>query len=370
MHTSGKVDLMSCIKQILFPAALDSIFGAAFLQHHGSQPLQKAFFAFEEGFELAASPVPHFLQPSFCQGRRALLEAFRISWAEGHFEGTVVGRLLESAPELHSIAPNVLLALLWASLANTVPATYWALAFLLLPDNAHHKQHILSSTQPGGSHSTSHPSPAQQQEVDDASRSRLVGVACDRTSLLAACVAEAVRLRAPGIAVRMAACNLAVPAGHHTTVHVHKGDMLAVSPYESHHDERFFQPHPAGYDPLRGGLQCPGAGLHEVPGVGGIAGLVFGGGRYRCPGRFFAEMEMALTVGFLLTHWDMQLVSCQGKAWQAASTNSPGSSGLQSGEAAAPQKKPSGDPHGLLPLPETRRQVGIRWPQSVCAVLY
>lgn len=61
-----------------------------------------------------------------------------------------------------------------------------------------------------------------------------------------------------------------------------QGDMLAVSPYESHHDDRFFQPRPAEYDPLRWGLQCPGAGLHEVPGVGGIAGLVFGGGRYRC----------------------------------------------------------------------------------------
>ena len=74
-----QADLMSCIKQILFPAALKSIFGAAFLDSHGSEHLQKAFFAFEEGFELAASPVPHFLQPSFCRGRRALLEAFR--WA-------------------------------------------------------------------------------------------------------------------------------------------------------------------------------------------------------------------------------------------------------------------------------------------------
>ncbi|KAL3148124.1 hypothetical protein ABBQ38_014405 [Trebouxia sp. C0009 RCD-2024] len=165
-----EVDLMCCIKQILFPAALESIFGAAFLQHHGSRPLQIAFFAFEEGFELAASPVPHFLQPSFCQGRRALLEAFRISWAEGHFEGTVVGHLLEGAPELHCIAPNVLLALLWASLANTIPATFWSLAFLLLPDNAHHKQHILSSIQSGGSHSTSHSSSAQQQELNDAGR--------------------------------------------------------------------------------------------------------------------------------------------------------------------------------------------------------
>ena len=57
--------------------------------------------------------------------------------------------------------------------------------------------------------------------------------------------------------------------------------MLAVSPYESHHDPRFFQPHPARYDPTRGALQCPGSSLHEVPGISGIAGLVFGGGRYR-----------------------------------------------------------------------------------------
>ena len=60
-----------------------------------------------------------------------------------------------------------------------------------------------------------------------------------------------------------------------------QGDMLAVSPYESHHDPRFFHPHPARYDPTRGGLQCPGSSLHEVPGISGIAGLVFGGGRYR-----------------------------------------------------------------------------------------
>ena len=40
----------------------------------------------------------------------------RISWAAGQFEGTVVGHLLHSNPELHPIAPHVLLALMWASL--------------------------------------------------------------------------------------------------------------------------------------------------------------------------------------------------------------------------------------------------------------
>ena len=47
-------------------------------------------------------------------------------------------------------------------------------------------------------------------------------MACDRQSLLAGCVSEAVRLRAPGIAVRMATCDLAMPLGGHRTVNVKK----------------------------------------------------------------------------------------------------------------------------------------------------
>ncbi len=42
----------------------------------------------------------------------------RVSWAAGHFGDTVVGQLLQEVPELHGIAPHVLLALLWASLVS------------------------------------------------------------------------------------------------------------------------------------------------------------------------------------------------------------------------------------------------------------
>lgn len=62
----------------------------------------------------------------------------------------------------------------------------------------------------------------------NAGRSRLVKVACDRTSLLAACVAEAVRLRAPGVAVRMAACDMAMPAGQDITVNVNEAHCLSL----------------------------------------------------------------------------------------------------------------------------------------------
>ncbi len=83
------------------------------------------------------------------------------------------------------------------------------------------------------------------------------------------------------IYIYLCVVNVCVMYGLCKCVCMQQGDMLAVSPYESHHDPRFFQPHPARYDPTRAALQCPGSSLHEVPGISGIAGLVFGGGRYR-----------------------------------------------------------------------------------------
>ncbi len=57
-----------------------------------------------------------------------------------------------------------------------------------------------------------------------------------------------------------------------------QGEVLAVSPYESHLDERLFGPHAAAYDLDRPALRL---GDGAVPGVGGLSGLVFGGGKYR-----------------------------------------------------------------------------------------
>ena len=39
------------------------------------------------------------------------------------------------------------------------------------------------------------------------------------------------------------------------------------------------------------------------------AGIAFGGGVYRCPGRFFAEMEVALLCSLLVAHRDITFVT-------------------------------------------------------------
>ena len=68
---------MGVVKRLMFAAALDTLFGPHFGQLHGAAALQRAFHNFDDGFELAASPVPHALQLRFTRARRALLEAFR-----------------------------------------------------------------------------------------------------------------------------------------------------------------------------------------------------------------------------------------------------------------------------------------------------
>lgn len=53
------------------------------------------------------------------------------------------------------------------------------------------------------------------------------------------------------------------------------------------------------------------------------AGLAFGAGPYRCPGRFFAEMEVALLLQLILHSYDLQLAAVD-TSHLTSSTASPG----------------------------------------------
>lgn len=47
-------------------------------------------------------------------------------------------------PALH---PNLLLAIMWASQANSMPALFWSVAFLLLDENQRHKERLLTDVE-------------------------------------------------------------------------------------------------------------------------------------------------------------------------------------------------------------------------------
>ena len=56
-----------------------------------------------------------------------------------------------------------------------------------------------------------------------------------------------------------------------------QGQLLAVSPYESHRDTRLYGNDAAEFQPDRASVSSIGT----IPGVNGVAGMAFGGGRFR-----------------------------------------------------------------------------------------
>eukprot|EP00879_Flechtneria_rotunda_P018291 GHRR01019188.1.p1 GENE.GHRR01019188.1~~GHRR01019188.1.p1 ORF type:complete len:508 (+),score=214.12 GHRR01019188.1:966-2489(+) len=344
----GKVELWESCQQLVFDCAAQVLFGTRFFQRHGLTDVRQSFLVFEEQFEVAASPVPHLLLPKFRKAKHQLLSMFKASLAAGDFKGTMVGQLLAGCGLPPGTWPNLLLAVMWASQANSMPALFWSLAFLLLPDQAAARNRILADLQDILQQHKSQQQPQQaasgqqaelglqqqqqQQQpssVDAATTAAMIQLAQDKRSYVSKCVAEAIRLRTHSIAVRFVAADSLIlnvqttsNLGHGSSttsssssssskqpppqqrqqkqrqkcLHVPKRSTLAICPFESHHDAGLYPDDAWRFNPDRPGVQ----GLEPGTVVPGTAGMGFGGGFWRCPGRFFAEMELALLVQLVL----------------------------------------------------------------------
>jgi hypothetical protein len=153
--------------------------------------------------------------------------------------------------------------------------------------------------------------------------------------------------------------------------------VVAISPYQSHLDPRLYPQAPASYNPARAGIQLEGGGASQhsaaIPGVGGVPGLSFGGGTYRCPGRFFAEAELALVTSLLLLLFDWQLLPHEAAAASGSGGGSSRGADIKPSSSSSQQAVPvpaPGDPAGLLPPPDLLKLVGIKVPAGPCWVQY
>eukprot|EP00899_Mesostigma_viride_P012988 jgi/Mesvir1/21690/Mv04110-RA.1 len=357
------VDLVEMVATTMFHASLETLFGARFCKRHGHDAIYREFLTFEGYFELAASPCPHLFLPRFRKARSWLLSAFAASLAAGDFEGTPVeASVLRGVSLPPAVQPCVLLATIWASHANTLPSCFWAVGFLAAPPFTTIRDQVMQGISSGTS--VTAPGMVPPGASTSALADGCLRAALDRKHLLRRCVAEVLRLRAAGVDVRMAASDVAM--GEFT---IPKGHVIAVSPYLSHHDPRVYR-NPCTFDPdrwlvpsregnearcdtevsvidsssldgVQTGSSCvAGAGFRGTQAresqkeaatatcpavapatvVAGSAGnpptsLTFGGGAYRCPGRYFAEMEVGLYAALFLQTFEVSLVppgGCQG----------------------------------------------------------
>jgi cytochrome P450 len=398
--SSSSFDLWPRARTLVFRAAGGALFGEPFFARHGADRLLSLFLDFEGAFERAASPVPHLLLPRFVKARSALLAALAESLEAGDLQGTVAGDLASRSGVRIGLQPNLLLSVMWASQANSMPAFFWALALLLCPENAAWLERVRESARV-----------EEQGEGEGEAASEeaaAIDAALDPSGPAQRVANEAIRARAHSIAIRLVpprGGGFDVPvdeeqeleekgrAGHKrggtppalpspSLRRAPPGCVLAVCPFETHSDPRFFSPKPEAFDPLR-----PPTGA--LPGGGGV-GMGFGGGFWRCPGRLFAGMELGLLLTMAVTRMELRLVDgAEGKGEEEEAKAPPHATSLLRGwERAAvallgARRAMFGLGVGLddyrtacpaasftppLPAPDLSRLVGFKVPSGACVV--
>eukprot|EP00731_Ephydatia_muelleri_P030117 Em0021g640a len=286
----GEVDLMDFVRDSMFTPVVTKLFGRENLPPSQEElaKLQKTFQKYDEDFEYGAE-LPEIFLKDWRQCKHSLIAFFKLMVEgmkktgepiEAGQEKTVLEHLLGTVDAEH--AHNYALLLLWASQANAVPAVFWTLSFILgCPD-------LYKSL---------------KEEIKKIPWADVKNAFCplkeeSLKSVMSVkrCVLEAVRLRAPGMIPRKV-----------TKTHVVKGytipegHLMMLSPYWSHRDPQRF-PDPETFNPDRW-LSCD---LDKNQFIDGFVG--FGGGRYQCPGRWFALMEMHLFVTMALRMFEFELL--------------------------------------------------------------
>ncbi|XP_070567755.1 24-hydroxycholesterol 7-alpha-hydroxylase-like [Ptychodera flava] len=286
MAASGKDDLMFIVRRIMFTAVVNNLFGDDVLPTTDEkiQELEDKFVKYDEDFEYG-SQLPEFVVKPWAECKHWLLSLFGgvIQKLEKEFqkpdtEQTLLKSLYDNVDR--EVAPNFSLLLLWASQANAIPITFWTLAFIFSD------KEVLKSL--GDEIESAVGDREGDLDVTEEDLRKMPGVK--------RAVLEAIRLRSPGVITRRVVKPFKI-----REYTIPAGDLLMLSPYWAHRNVTLF-PDPEKFNPDR----WLKADLEKNVFLDGF--VAFGGGRYQCPGRWFALMEIQMLVVLLLRNFDMKLL--------------------------------------------------------------
>ncbi|XP_068956124.1 cytochrome P450 7B1 [Petaurus breviceps papuanus] len=288
------------------------IFEATYLTFYGKDPstnsskfiheLREDFVKFDDEFLSFLSPFSTLSLRSAKNIRKKLIQncsSERISKMQETSEIVRTRRIiLEKCTELQEHEKGAHhLAFLWASVANTIPATFWTVYYLLQHPEAvavlrDEIDHLLQST-------------GQKKEPDFNilfTREQL-----DSLVYLESAINETLRMTSISANIRFNEEDATLNLGNEE-VNLRKGDATIIYPPLLHYDPEIFeQPKEFKFDRFvedgkkkttfyKNGQQLP---YFLMP---------FGSGISKCPGRFFAVLEIKQLLILLLTYFDIELI--------------------------------------------------------------
>ncbi|XP_051501448.1 24-hydroxycholesterol 7-alpha-hydroxylase-like isoform X2 [Myxocyprinus asiaticus] len=264
LGNNGSGQLNELIKNVMYPAVMSNLLGrcnspsCAFTK----QEFLEKFTKYDDGFEYG-SQLPDMFLKEWAKSKQWLISLLRnmIIKAEETLYSenggkTLLQHLAMSITDKY--LPNYGVLMLWASLANAIPITFWAIAFILSNPVAYK----IAMDQ------------ISAALIDqDKEKTKVTLDDLQQMPYLKWCIMEAIRLRAPGAITRKVVRPLKLQ-----NYIIPSGDMLMLSPYWAHRNPKLF-PDPEDFKPER----WEKADLEKNVFLEGF--VAFGGGKNQCPGR-------------------------------------------------------------------------------------
>jgi cytochrome P450 len=271
-----ETDLHALVARCVFIAGIEALFGDG----AADEQLVADFMRFDRWFPLLVAGTPISVLP----GARA---AFARLIAVSDVTRPDISLFMRAREALLSRSTtrddkNRLQAgLIWAAAANTIPAAFWSLAYLVRDAAA--RAEVLAELAAHG--------------TDD----------LKRLPKLQSAVNEALRLSSSSLTIRAVRrdCDLTLESGR--TITLFAGDRVALTPVVTHYDPDIFaDPEAYRFDRFLadGGPRQFFKHGKRVP----IPLMPYGGGVSMCPGRFLANNEVMQFVALALTELDLELL--------------------------------------------------------------
>ncbi|XP_063317306.1 cytochrome P450 7B1 isoform X2 [Pelmatolapia mariae] len=296
---------------IMFEATFLTMYGKppSASRHSGMSVLEKDFIKFDKMFPLLVAQIPIWLLGRTKAIRQRLINYFlphqMSCWSHSSEFIRTRFEMFEQYDTLRDFDKAAHhFAILWASLGNTVPATFWAMYYLV-----------------------SHPEALQfvRQELEDVLRLSGVEFSRDKDATLTpahleklvymeSAIEESFRLCSASMNIRVAQEDFSLRLDAERSAAVRKGDIIALYPQAMHLDPEIYEdPETFRFDRYvqngqkKTDFYKDGQKLKHYL-------MPFGSGATKCPGRFFAINEIKQFLSVILLYLDLELEEGQSKA--------------------------------------------------------
>ncbi|CAG11640.1 unnamed protein product, partial [Tetraodon nigroviridis] len=191
-------------------------------------------------------------------------------------------------------------ALLWASQANTLPATFWSLFYMIRSPDAMKaaREEVQKVFETFG------------LKIDpDNPTLNLTRDVLDNMPVLDSIMKEAMRLSSASLNIRVAKEDFLLHLDNQEAYRIRKDDVIALYPPMLHYDPEIYEdPYEYKFDRF---LDEKGQEKTTFTRKGRKLRyfyMPFGSGVTKCPGRFFAVYEMKQFLSLVLSYFDMELL--------------------------------------------------------------